>query len=412
MKILKYYFHLTEGTSSQPQHVTLPDGKIIQYTYIPELGNAVSTITAEGITQTFTYDNKTGNLLTACEGDSEIANIWSKNGTIKKETFKHGNAVHQTEHIQTLSGSPLSYTDITGKRTEYNLDVNGRPSRIIDDSLLIDLEYDSLGRLSKQNVSDKSNSTSLHTVIEYDCFGNETMRKITNNLGKTIILSQTQHKNGLLASRTTQNDNVHLRNELFSYDSRNRLHVYSVTGTDLPNDPYHNKITKQVFSYDVLNNIKSIVTTLADNTTDTATYYYNNNNDPTQLTTVKHTHRKYLTEINLSYDANGQMILDEAGRTLTYDVLGRLISVRGQDSKESTYKYNALNQLITQHVPDSDTHDLYYRENVLVNELFTSKNRDDRFIKMNNNCMGVIQQVSNLKIIFIFIFILIDVKII
>ncbi|MFC7510135.1 hypothetical protein ACFQUX_29560 [Pantoea stewartii] len=52
--------------------MTLPSGKQLQYTYIPELGNVVSSVVADDVTQTFSYDKRTGRLLQELEGRSAM----------------------------------------------------------------------------------------------------------------------------------------------------------------------------------------------------------------------------------------------------------------------------------------------------------------------------------------------------
>jgi len=90
---------------------------------------------------------------------------------------------------------------------------------------------------------------------------------------------------------------------------------------------------------------------------------------------VEQTHAPHLTDEQIASisltgpSADGRMIRDEAGRELAYDVMGRLISVRGDGISGGSYSYDALNQLISQNVNDGKTHNLYYRAGELVNEV-------------------------------------------
>lgn len=70
----------------------------------------------------------------------------------------------------------------------------------------------------------------------------------------------------------------------------------------------------------------------------------------------------------LTYDDAGRMIVDEAGRKLSYDALGRLQKVQSEKGA-GKYGYNAKNVLSWQTVDKTKQfHRLYYRSNRLVNE--------------------------------------------
>lgn len=381
-----------QGASPVPSTVTLPSGKTVEYTYIPELGNVVKSMTVDGIVQTFNYDKKTGKLLNAQEASAKLENSWSQAGQLKEETFLHNAQNRKAKHTYTLKGAPVSYTDVAGKQTQYNMDAHGRVTLIDDDSLTVSLKYDALGRLSKYTVRSKGTSSDayLTTELSYDAFGREITRTIKDNHGMTLALSQTWQKNGLLNKRTTKKNGTQLREEQYFYDNRNRLIRYGVLGSSLPVDPYGQQIINQNYRYDALNNLTLVNTTLSDRSTNTATYSYQNAGDPTQLTTLTNTNDKYPKTINLSYDAEGRMTHDEAGRTLTYDVMGRLASVSDEKThRTGTYSYDALNRLITRNAGNNDTRELYYRGAELVNEVNTSANKATRLIKTGHTCLGV-----------------------
>lgn len=375
-----------EGSSPVPATVKLPSGKTKTYTYIPELNNAISMVTADDITQTFTYDKVTGKRLTASEADATTKNVWSASGDLKEQEFSRNNQIRRSKFCQTLKGAPIAYTDITGKETRYTLDSHGRIITVFDDDgLTADLTYDSLSRLSTKKIMDIRSNTAIINEFKYDDKGRETMRTIKDSKGPTIMVFQTWLKNNLLATRVLKMNNLIIRSERYIYDNRNRLIDYCVCGDSLPSDAYGNKMTKQIYAYDALNNITSVDTILFDGTIDKAIYQHSNVNDPTQLMTISHTHVLYPKSIQLEYDNEGRMIRDEAERTLTYDVMGRLTSVVGK----GTYNYDATDKLITQQVKDGDTHELFYRDTELVNEVFTSMQCEIRLIKHDNACIGL-----------------------
>jgi hypothetical protein len=88
-----------QGASPAPSVVTLPSGKTLQYSYIPELGNVVSSMTAEGVSKVFTYDPKTADLLNAREGETANTNVWTPSGTLKNETFSLDGVSRSAEHL-------------------------------------------------------------------------------------------------------------------------------------------------------------------------------------------------------------------------------------------------------------------------------------------------------------------------
>lgn len=381
-----------EGASPVAKTITLPSGKEVTYTYIAELGNAVKSMTVDGITQTFNYDKKTGQPLTAEEASAKIQNAWSKAGRLKEEAFSHNTQNRTAKHTYTLKGAPISYTDVAGKQTQYSMDAHGRVTLIDDDSLTVSLKYDALGRLSKYTVRSKGKSSDsyLTTELSYDAFGREITRTIKDNHSMTLALSQTWLKNGLLNKRITKKNGTQIREEQYGYDSRNRLISYTASGSSLPTDPYGHLMTGQNYTYDALNNLTSVFTWLSDSRSNKAVYSYENSNDPTQLTKVTNSHLEYPATISLTYDAEGRMTRDEAGRTLTYDVMGRLISVSDEKTHRSgTYSYDALNRLITRNAGNSDVRELYYRGAELVNEVNTSANKATRLIKTGHTCLGV-----------------------
>ncbi|WP_294906626.1 RHS repeat domain-containing protein [Tatumella sp. UBA2305] len=378
-----------EGASPVPSLVTLPSDNILEYKYIPELGNVVSSLTVNGITQTFSYDPVTGDQLTAKEGSTENHQLWSPSGNLAGETFSRDGEMRQAGYMYSLAGELTGYTDICAGQTTSDRDKYGRVITLTDDALTVGLKYDELSRLSVQTVTDNATHVSLTTGLHYDDFNREVSRTITDSSGVALTLNQAWLPNDLISSRTTQQEGSVVKDERYDYDVRNRLTEYTVTGNTLPEDAYGHKMTAQTYQYDALNNLTLVTTTLADGRINTATYHYENSNDPTQLTSVNHTHADYPQTITLKYDADGRMTQDEAGRLLNYDAIGRLVSVSGDNIRGGSYSYDALNRLVSQNVTDGDTRQLYYQANELVNEVLVEKKQTMRLIKNGHSCLGV-----------------------
>ena len=367
--------YIYEGASPGPSLVTLPSGKQLQYTYIPELDNAVSSVVADDVTQTFSYDKKTGHLVQELEGEIGNDYLWNDSGTLASETFMRGTRQNVASHSSTLSGSAVTYQDITGSQMVYSRDEHGRITAIIDGELQATFEYDELGRMHKQTVKNTGGADSFITELEYDDFGREIKQTVTDSDGTSLVTTSSWLLNGLLESKslsaTGATDSIK-RNEMFEYDARNRLVHYSITGTPPVPDAYGNPLSEVIYQYDALNNLTVVISTFADDSTDTMTYVYGNRNDPTQLTSVTHSHDSYPPHILLEYDADGRMIKDEAGRVLTYDGLGRLSSVAGENMTGGHYHYDAGNRLVDQDTGTNGVRHLYYRGSELVVDVTSS----------------------------------------
>lgn len=379
------------GASPVPSAVTLPSGDVLAYRYIPELGNVVSAMTANDVTQSFSYDAITGQLLEAAEeGGARVTRTWHTSGNLKAEetSLRSGNA-RTASYTWTLGGAPGNETDVAGVTRNYKRDAYGRVTYLEDGALAATLTYDALGRLSQQSVVAIDTDAGLTTALTYDDFGREVSRTVTDSNGMVTGVTQSWYANNQLRSRDTAQNAAVIRGETFTYDCRNRLISHAVSGTSLLQDAYGNMISKQSFSYDALNNLIQVITSLSDGTTDTATYLYENEDDPTQLTSVEHTHNSYPALICLAYDSCGRMVLDEAARTLSYDVYGRLIGVSGDNQSAGSYEYDALNRLVVQNVNDSDSRELYYRRNERVCEVLASQGKVARLIKAGGGCMAM-----------------------
>lgn len=367
------YFY--EGASPVPSLMTLPSGKKLQYTYIPELGNLISSVTAGDVTQTFSYDMHTGRLLQELEGEIGNEYLWNDSGTLATETFRRGTHQNVASHTHTLAGAAATYQDITGGQLVYSRDQYGRVTGLHDDGLVASFEYNELGRMSKQTVQNEGGNDSFITELEYDDFGREIKQTVTDSAGTSLITTSFWTKNGLLECKSLTGNNYAedvQRNEMYEYDVRNRLVRYSVTGMPPVPDAYGNPLSEVIYKYDALNNLTMVISTLADGSSDTMTYEYKNSNDPTQLTSVTHSHDSYPQNILLEYDADGRMIKDEAGRELSYDGLGRLSSVAGGNLTEGRYHYDAGNRLSFQDTGSNGMRQLYYRGNELVVEVASS----------------------------------------
>ncbi|WP_060518433.1 hypothetical protein [Pseudomonas sp. NBRC 111134] len=185
-------------------------------------------------------------------------------------------------------------------------------------------EYDGLGRLFKTRTTEGSQY--LETRLAFDEFDREVKREF--DTGATLqSLTQGYDAEDAIVWKTLGEGEILevLRHETYVYDIRGRLRIYNCEGRLSPEDPYGNIIREQVFRFDELDNITRVSTTYPEGN-NLARYYFEED-DPAQLSRIENSHADYPTHIKLEYDCDGNLTCDDAGRKLTYDGLGRLISV-------------------------------------------------------------------------------------
>ncbi len=370
------------GINQAPTTTTDAAGQTLTYSYIPQLNNALSTVTGASLAQSFNYENTTGRLLSASESGSQSeSRVWSPSGKLDDQLFTPASGPSRgMGYTWSLQGLPLSCRDIGGNTQTITYDAFGRAQTLVDPQITVSLTYDDAGRLNTQMVTANSGGDTLRTTLTWDDFSREVQRDIVPSTGETLTIKQAYRKNHQLESRTVLQGSTTLRQELFTYDNRNRLTQYTCNGSVPPVDAYGQSIAKQKFTLDVYSNITTCVTTLADGSIDTASYEFANTDDPTQLTGGTHTLTShYPLRIDLKYDANGRMTVDESGRALTYDAAGRLSSISGEDGT-SQYGYDGFDQLVMQSLNGNDTRQLYYQSSHLVNEVHLEQNQHSRFI--------------------------------
>ncbi|MFN1150033.1 RHS repeat-associated core domain-containing protein [Serratia liquefaciens] len=382
-------YHYT-AAAPQPDRVTLPSGKSIAHDYIPALGFAPKSVTADTLRQTFEYHPKTGLLLNAQEGHTVDKNHRAPSGVLTGQDFIRRDDTRSVTLSSTLAGRPECVTDITGKQTHYTCDALGRLVTLNDETLTVSQTYDLMGRLHSRTVSSIPEGDTLTTTLGYDDFSREITRTVSDGNGIRLELSQQWLNTGLLSGRTTLEKGMAVLKETFRYDSRNRLVSYTALSDSpqyLPPDAHGQGMTQQTYQYDVLNNLTEATTTLHDGSVDTATYHYDNPADPTQLMRVTHSDSQYPAML-LRYDDEGRLFMKDeptGGTTiLSYDALGRLLT-----AGNTRYGYDAHDRLVSQRVAENDVRELYYRGQTRVNEVSAALAGETRLIHAGGGCVGV-----------------------
>lgn len=387
----QYRYDFTHDSDPLPARITAPDGSIAHYNYITELGNAVRSVSTDGCEQRFDYQPAMGWMQNAGETgsgyQSDYHSDYNTQGQLLTESFNAtGNTRRTASRVYTPNGLPLSYVDIAGASESLVYDDSGRLQRLKNNHADVDISYDATGRVARRTVTDNQSGDVLELSMTYDAFNRESSREL-KSASETWKVCRAYHRNGQLSTRETWHDGQLARHEAYAYDARNRLSLYQCAGEPryLPLDPWGKPVVQQHFSYDALDNIVQCHTEFTGGS-DTATFRYDAS-DTNQLIEVRHDHPDYPTSIKLAYDACGRLIKDEAGRTLDYDNLGRLVRVTGAGT-DGAYRYNAMNQVITQLAGPGNTRDLYYRNGQLINETLRETAQTTRFVRTGGSCVA------------------------
>jgi len=345
--------------------VTTASDQVIEYTYLPMLGEEplMRRIPASDTTADYTYDPHNARLLYCTELDQQLTREYYSTGELKSEVRTQGADTYNMQYSYSLSGRLCVYTDVLGQTQLYEYDTAGRLKNTTLGQTVSTFSYNALGQTQRINTVDGPQSVTI--TLEYDDLGREVKRTFEfSNVTQT--LAQSYNAVDALVTRTLKEGTAVLRDETFGYDTRGRLANYTCTGSQPPTDPYGKSILSQSFRFDALDNLTLVLTTF-EGGSNRATYTYDET-DPTQLVKVVNSHDDYAPKIiELSYDPDGNLIVDEQGRTLSYDALGRLTEVSGPSSN-SQYRYDPLDKL-SSHTRDSGQDQRFYREGELANQL-------------------------------------------
>ncbi|MCH7420324.1 RHS repeat domain-containing protein, partial [Pseudomonas mosselii] len=387
----------------KPKTVTTPEGEI-HYTYELKLSenpeSRVLGATAGELPVVYDYDKKNARLkgwTMPAQGErpwQKLEREYYQTGQIKSETWtQHASGDEgappigepQAQHyVYSHRGRLLSYTDVLGQiqTNDYYPTGQLQKTTLKDKAgkvlLETDFTYYELGQLKSHTTHDRETGQSLVTELKYDEFDRETERKFTaGSMVQTLV--QEYDDVDALKKRTLSEGRENLRVEVYEYDERQRLETYTFTGRGVDNDPYQpqdpygNYITRQKFKFDALDNITEVVTDFVGGS-NTAAYHFENE-DPAQLSRITNkptdpasrTLNGYPAEIPLHYDENGNLVVDEQGRTLKYNALNQLLSVSEDTQPIVSYVYNPQNILMA-----ADGEQRFY----LGDELTTLKTED------------------------------------
>lgn len=354
----------------QPDTVTTASKQKINYQYNPQLSEEPMRRQLPGaVAADYVYDKQNARLLTCQEQALGISRQYFSTGEVKSEQRDHEGQAHVMHYDYSREGLLLNYTDVLDQVQSYDYDGAGRLESTQLGTTRSQFSYNELGLTSQIHTHDSAGNQSIITDIEYDDFDRE-IRRTFNLNGVEQQLTQVYNAADLLEQRTLKEGDELLRDESYSYDPRGRLTRYACTGSQPPVDPYGKAIASQAFRFDALDNMTLVTTTTVDGIRNRATYHFDNPLDPAQLTRIENdAGGPYPALIELAYDEDGNLTLDEERRTLKYDALNRLTEVLGgSDGSTSTHKYDPLDTLVSKE-DGQGQEQRFYRKGELANRI-------------------------------------------
>ncbi|SCZ10481.1 RHS repeat domain-containing protein [Pseudomonas sp. NFACC37-1] len=357
----------------QPKSVKRPSGLETAYVYRPELGEDPEQRIAVESTANYSYDAQNARLLSTEEQDPQgnthrLVRSYFSTGEIKSESREQTGQPTRVMHYEYSRQARLvSYTDVLEQTQSYEYDDHARLIATELGTTRSTFTYDDWGQL--QDIETVDGGQTLNTHLEYDDFGREVLRRFDLGGGVVQTLTQVYDEVDRLTQRTLVQGSETLRDETYSYDMRGRLVEYACTGSQAPEDPYGKIIRSQMFGFDAQDNLDFVETTF-DGGSNASYYEYGNPDDPCQLTAITNTFQPdYPARLEFTYDADGNLLQDEAGRILEYDSLGRLISVSALSGEPaSSYRYDSLDTL-SENSSAGANESRFYRDGELANQL-------------------------------------------
>ncbi|VVO00962.1 RHS repeat-associated core domain-containing protein [Pseudomonas fluorescens] len=386
---------------TQPYKVIRPSLEEVNYVYLPALGEDPLKRTTAGIAATYEYDEKNARLKWTEENGLKLSREYYTTGEIKSETREQpGEAPLSMHYYYSRQARLLKYSDVLEQDQTYDYDkLSGQLKSTTLGTTTARFYYNSLGQ--PEQIETVDGAQRLEIKLTYDDLGREVLREFDFGAGQTQQLSQVYNEVDGLVQRTLKEGETVLRDETYGYDVRGRLEEYNCSGTQQPLDPYNRPIEMQLFIFDELDNLQRVDTWSPD-TDDSpggrnrARYTYDTEKDPTQLIKVASQFAGDPEQIiNLDYDADGNLLHDEVGRSLGYDDLGRLISVSALPGETpSGYRYDPLDKLASQNTGGSDQ-ERFYQGDQLAN--LRSASNNSTFVSANGVVLAEHQEGADPK---------------
>lgn len=242
---------------------------------------------------------------------------------------------------------------------------HGQRSRLRRGDLEYSYDYTPLGLIACITVQDMSGGQHLRVDYAYDAFGREVDRHYWLDGVATLSYSQTWSDANQVVSKSLFRNGATAasRVETFTYNTTvtgksDQLQKWSVDAKegDEVKDGSGRAIQEQTYSYDVLGSMTGCTTLHTNGERCVRTYEYKDAAHPTRRTkdirqvSTKDGALGKAISVELTYDANGNLLSNEQQQSLAYTETGRLRSVtaKGQTLPLTYYEYDGHDRLIAQ----------------------------------------------------------------
>ncbi|MBV7546959.1 type IV secretion protein Rhs [Pseudomonas sp. PDM26] len=356
-----------EGGGAQALQQVTAAGDIFRFTLDPKLNGAVTErMGSHARSARYRFDPLTGQLVETSSPAIQRRVEYARSGKEKSQKWISGEGRFGTATSRSLNGLPISFTDVNDVETTYTYDAAARPLEIQQKPVLAKYTYGAQGQLLTLSVEDTASKRSLTTTLIHDEFGREIQRISQFGDGSRLEILQVFGADDKLQQRTLVSG-VQSRTENFAYDRRGRLKRYDCEGTQAPTDAWGKRIDFQEFTYDYLDNLLTVRTGF-DGEENLCRFSYDRP-DKTQLSSLTHSHAHYQPgQVSFEYDANGNLLNDNQGRTFRYDTLGRLESVTSAGGG-AHYQFDGEDQLHAVAAESGELIRLFYNEHALCSEV-------------------------------------------
>ncbi|WP_158999501.1 RHS repeat-associated core domain-containing protein [Pigmentibacter ruber] len=348
-------------------------GKLIKYSYTPFNKIAKKEVSGDisgKYTTTYTYDPLTLNIIAMKDNNGITSYFYNSDSSVSSVLYPDNRRVSYGYNLQ---GSLDSIKDIQGNITRYHFSkVNGKleASEFILATQMNNIQMEQYFYDNFSRIKSKILPNNAQTIYEYDDIGNLVSMTNKNEIGQSILkYDYTYRKDMNIASRTRteEGDKGYSARESYSYDRYNNLISYMCSGTACPSDQNGQTISAEDYTFDGLNNIKTVKVAYANGTSSSTNYNYSAQ-DPSRLVGYSTTSSKGVHTANLEYDNDGNIIKDGEGNSLSYSPFNRLEAFV-KDGNVTEYRYNGNGILISQ--KDLSTNEetkFYYNGQRIINE--------------------------------------------
>lgn len=362
-----------EGGDAHASRQVTAAGDTFTFTLDPLLQGAVTAREGRhGQSARYRFDPLTAQLIESSSPAIQRRVEYARSGQETSQQWISSEGRFSTATTRSLNGLPMRFTDVNQVQTAYVYDAAARPLEVRQGPVLAKYAYGTQGELLTLRVEDTASKRSLTTTLTHDEFGREIRRVSAFGDGARLEILQVFGADDKLQQRSMTSGGQS-RTETFAYDRRGRLIRYDCQGTQAPIDAWGKAIAFQAFTYDYLDNLLTLRTGF-EGGENLCTFAYERA-DKTQLSSLTHSHVHYQpATVNFAYDANGNLLDDDQGRTFRYDALSRLDSVTGAGGG-AHYQFDGEDRLHAVAPESGELIRFFYNEQALCSEVAGDERR-------------------------------------